>query len=28
MNRMDNGIQGDFRGATIMLAAAAALVEG
>ncbi len=28
MNRMDNGLQGDFRGATIMLAAAAALVEG
>ena len=28
MNRMDSGLQGDFRGATIMLAAAAALVEG
>ncbi len=28
MNRMDNGLQGDFRGATIMLTAAAALVEG
>jgi CubicO group peptidase (beta-lactamase class C family) len=28
MNRMDSGLQGDLRGATIMLAAAAALVEG
>ena len=28
MNRMDSGLQGDFRGATIMLAAAAALTEG
>ncbi len=28
MNRMDSGLQGDFRGATIMLAAAAAAVAG
>ena len=28
MNRMETGLQGDFRGATIMLAAAAALAEG
>jgi len=28
MNRMDSGLQGDIRGATILLAAAAALAEG
>ena len=28
MNRMETGLQGDFRGATIMLEAAAALAEG
>ena len=28
MNRMESGIQGDFRGANVMFAAAAALAEG